>query len=113
MAGRAWALSVARIVARINAGDTERQGQFTMPLIFSITPTSAAAGSTFTMTITGSGFQGIQGIESSRRVRLLFGGRQRHEAMRRESSYGAFFPDVIPSCVISLLASVFSRPVNP
>ena len=51
------------ILTRINAGDTERQGQFTMPLISSITPSSASAGSTFTMTITGSGFQGIQSIE--------------------------------------------------
>src|SRR5664280_1857479 len=51
------------ILTRINAGDTERQGQFTMPLISSITPSSASLGSTFTLTITGSGFQGIQGIE--------------------------------------------------
>ena len=51
------------ILTRINAGDTERQGQFTMPLISSITPNSASAGSTFALTVTGSGFQGIQGIE--------------------------------------------------
>jgi YVTN family beta-propeller protein len=51
------------ILTRIDAGGTERQGQFTMPLISSITPSSASAGSTFTMTITGSGFQGIQNIE--------------------------------------------------
>ncbi len=51
------------ILTRINAGDTERQGQFTMPLISSITPSSASAGSTFTFTVTGSGFQGTQGIE--------------------------------------------------
>ena len=51
------------ILARIDAGDTERQGQFTMPLISSITPSSASVGSTFTLTITGSGFQSIQGIE--------------------------------------------------
>ena len=51
------------ILTRINAGDTERQGQFTMPVISSITPSSASAGSTFTLTITGSGFQGIQSIE--------------------------------------------------
>jgi DNA-binding beta-propeller fold protein YncE len=47
------------ILTRINAGDTERQGQFRMPLISSITPSSASAGSTLTLTITGSGFQGI------------------------------------------------------
>lgn len=51
------------IVTRINAGDTERQGQFTMPLISSFAPASAPAGSTFTLTITGSGLQGVQGIE--------------------------------------------------
>jgi DNA-binding beta-propeller fold protein YncE len=51
------------IVSRIDAGSTERQGQFTMPLISSITPGSASAGSSFTLTITGSGFLGVQGIE--------------------------------------------------
>ena len=51
------------ILTRINAGDTERQGQFTLPLITAITPSSAAAGSTFTLTITGSGLQGIQSVE--------------------------------------------------
>ena len=51
------------ILTRINAGDTERQGQFTMPLISSITPSSASAGTMFTVTVTGSGFQGIQSIE--------------------------------------------------
>lgn len=51
------------IVARINAGDTERLGQFTMPVISAITPSSASTGSAFTLTITGSGFQGVQGIE--------------------------------------------------
>jgi len=51
------------ILTRINAAETERQGQFTMPLISSVSPSSASAGSTFTVTITGSGFQGTQGIE--------------------------------------------------
>lgn len=51
------------ILTRINAGDTERQGQFTMPLISSVAPSSASASSTFTLVITGSGFQGIQSIE--------------------------------------------------
>jgi uncharacterized protein (TIGR03437 family) len=50
-------------VSRIDAGSTERQGQFAMPLISSFTPSSAPAGSSFTLTITGSGFQGVQGIE--------------------------------------------------
>jgi uncharacterized protein (TIGR03437 family) len=51
------------ITSRINAGDTERQGQFTMPLISSITPASAAAGSNFTLTVAGSGLQDVQAIE--------------------------------------------------
>ena len=51
------------IVSRINAGSTERQGEFTMPYVISITPNTAAAGSSFTLTISGSGFQGAQGIE--------------------------------------------------
>lgn len=51
------------ILSRINAGSTDRQGEFTMPLVTSITPSSAAAGSTFILTISGSGFQGAQGIE--------------------------------------------------
>jgi uncharacterized protein (TIGR03437 family) len=48
---------------RMNAGDTERQGQFTMPLVSSVTPNTASAGSTFTLTMTGSGFQGVHSIE--------------------------------------------------
>jgi DNA-binding beta-propeller fold protein YncE len=51
------------IVSRIDAGGTERQDQFTMPWVTSITPTTAATGSSFTLIITGSGFQGVQGIE--------------------------------------------------
>ncbi len=51
------------VVSRIDAGSTERQGSFTMPLISSIAPSSGAAGSSFTLTITGSGFQGVQGLE--------------------------------------------------
>lgn len=51
------------ILTRINAGDTERQGQFIMPLISSITPNSARIGSSFALTITGSGFQGVQKLD--------------------------------------------------
>jgi YVTN family beta-propeller protein len=51
------------IVTRIDGGSTERQGQFTMPLISSISPGSASAGSSFTLTITGSGFQNVQAVE--------------------------------------------------
>jgi uncharacterized protein (TIGR03437 family) len=55
-------LSTYALRSRMDAGSTERQGRFTMPLISSTTPTSAAAGSMFPLTITGSGFQGVQGI---------------------------------------------------
>jgi YVTN family beta-propeller protein len=51
------------IVQRTNVADTERQGQFTMPLIASITPNIGSIGTTLTVTITGSGFQSAQGIE--------------------------------------------------
>ena len=51
------------VISRIDAGSTERQGQFSMSLVTSITPASAAAGSSFALTIAGSGFQGVQGIE--------------------------------------------------
>jgi hypothetical protein len=56
-------LSSYGIVSRIDAGSTERQGQFTMPLVSSITPNTATAGTNFTLTITGSGFQNVQGVE--------------------------------------------------
>ena len=51
------------IIARINASDTEAQGRFTMPLISSISPGSALVGTTLTLQLLGSGFQGIQGLE--------------------------------------------------
>jgi DNA-binding beta-propeller fold protein YncE len=51
------------IVSRINAGDTERDGDFLMPLISSVNPSSAAVGSTFTLTLSGSGFQDVQQLD--------------------------------------------------
>ncbi len=62
------------ITSRIDAGSTERQGQFTMPLISSIAPSSASVGSTFTLTITGSGFQGTQSIEFALTASSMGGG---------------------------------------
>ena len=62
------------IVSRIDAGSTERQGSFTMPLVSSIAPSSGAAGSSFTLTITGSGFQGVQGLEFTLTVADMGGG---------------------------------------
>lgn len=55
-------LSSYGIVARLNAGDTERVGRFTMPWISAITPNTAAAGSTFTLTIAGSDLQTADGV---------------------------------------------------
>jgi uncharacterized protein (TIGR03437 family) len=51
------------ITARIDAGETERQGRFTLPVISAVTPASATAGTTFTLTITGSGFEDVDDIE--------------------------------------------------
>jgi DNA-binding beta-propeller fold protein YncE len=51
------------ILSRIDAGSTERQGDFTMPLSSSITPNSSSPGGSFTLTITGSGFQSVQNLE--------------------------------------------------
>jgi DNA-binding beta-propeller fold protein YncE len=50
------------IVTRLNAGATERQGQWTLPLISSVTPNTAAVGATFDLNIAGSGFQGVNDL---------------------------------------------------
>ncbi len=51
------------IMGRLNGAGTQRPGNWTLPLITAIAPNSAAPGSTFTLTITGTGFQGAAGIE--------------------------------------------------
>jgi uncharacterized protein (TIGR03437 family) len=56
-------LTTHSVVKRINGGDTERQGQFTMPLISSTTPTTASAGATFTLTIAGAGFETVHDVQ--------------------------------------------------
>lgn len=56
-------LSSYGIIVRLNAADTERQGNWTLPLISSITPNTAAAGSSFTLAITGSNLQAVKDIE--------------------------------------------------
>ncbi len=55
-------LASGSITARLNAGGTERQGDWIMPLMSSMTPNTAAAGSTVTLTIAGSGFQGVKSM---------------------------------------------------
>jgi uncharacterized protein (TIGR03437 family) len=56
-------LTAHSVVARMNGGETERQGQFTMPVISSVTPASMSAGSTFTLTIAGSGFGAVHDVQ--------------------------------------------------
>jgi hypothetical protein len=56
-------LATSSVVARMNAGDTERQGQFTMPVISSITPATASVGATFTLTIAGADFQTVHDVK--------------------------------------------------
>jgi DNA-binding beta-propeller fold protein YncE len=56
-------LNTYAVTARINAGDTDRQGSWTLPVITSMNPNTAAAGSTFTLTITGSNLQSVRKVE--------------------------------------------------
>lgn len=51
------------ITARINAGDTDRQGQWNLAVVSSISPATAPVGSSFTLTISGSSFQQVKDIE--------------------------------------------------
>jgi YVTN family beta-propeller protein len=51
------------ITARVNAVETERNGNWTLPLIQSVTPISGAAGSSFTLTITGSNLSAVKNVE--------------------------------------------------
>ena len=51
------------ITARLNAGASERQGNWVLPLISSMLPNTATAGSTFTLTIAGSNFQGVKDLD--------------------------------------------------
>ncbi len=57
-------LNTYTIAARLNAADTERQGAWALPLISSLAPNAAAAGSApFTLTITGTNFQAVKALE--------------------------------------------------
>ncbi len=51
------------ITTRVNAVETERNGNWTLPLIQSITPISGVAGSSFTLTITGSNLSAVRNVE--------------------------------------------------
>ena len=51
------------ITGRINATSGSTNGGWTLPTIASITPNTAKVGSSFTLTINGSNFQGITDVE--------------------------------------------------
>lgn len=51
------------IIVRINAGETSRQGNWTLPLVSSLSPNTVAVGSSFTLTINGSGFREVKDVE--------------------------------------------------
>jgi DNA-binding beta-propeller fold protein YncE len=57
-------LTSAAITGRINAGETSRQdGNWTLPVVTAVTPTTVAVGGTASMVLTGSNLQGVKGLE--------------------------------------------------
>ncbi len=56
-------LSTFAILTRLNAGEGDRQGTWAMPWITSMSPGSAAVGSTFTLTLVGSNLQQVHDVE--------------------------------------------------
>jgi YVTN family beta-propeller protein len=56
-------LGTYALTGRINATSGNTSGTWTLPSITSITPNSAKIGSSFTLTINGSNFQGISDVE--------------------------------------------------
>jgi hypothetical protein len=55
-------LQTLTIVSRIDAGATERQGTWLLPWISSISPASAAAGTGFTLSISGTNLHGVTNL---------------------------------------------------
>lgn len=51
------------ITTRLDAGATERQGNWPLPWISSMSPNTAAVGDSITLTITGTNLQGVTGLE--------------------------------------------------
>jgi len=51
------------IIERVNAVEGDRPGRWQLPLVTSISPDSAARGSTITLTITGTNLQDVEEIE--------------------------------------------------
>jgi uncharacterized protein (TIGR03437 family) len=55
-------LSTYAVTDRINAASGNTNGNWTIPAITSITPTTAKIGSTFTLTVSGANFQGVTDV---------------------------------------------------
>jgi uncharacterized protein (TIGR03437 family) len=51
------------IISRLDAGSTERQGNWNLPAVTSMAPNTGAAGSTVNLIIEGSNLQSVTGIE--------------------------------------------------
>lgn len=56
-------LSTYTVTARLNAGDTEREGNWALPTITSVTPNTAAAGATVDIVIAGTNLQSVSSLE--------------------------------------------------
>jgi hypothetical protein len=56
-------LGTYTVTDRINATSGSTSGSWTLPAITSITPNTAKAGSSFTLTVNGSNFQGVTDVE--------------------------------------------------
>jgi uncharacterized protein (TIGR03437 family) len=56
-------LGTYTVTGRINATSGSTSGSWTLPAIASITPNTAKIGSSFTLTINGSSFQGVTDVE--------------------------------------------------
>ena len=56
-------LASGAITTRLNAADTERPDNWTLPLVSAIAPDSAAAGSSFALVVSGANLQTVTDIE--------------------------------------------------
>ncbi|MEO8663467.1 MAG: IPT/TIG domain-containing protein [Bryobacteraceae bacterium] len=56
-------LASGSVVSRLATGNSEPDGRFVMPSISSLSPSSAAAGSSFILTIAGANLQNVKSVE--------------------------------------------------
>ena len=56
-------LNSYKVTSRVNAGDSERQGSWVLPLGTAITPKTASAGSSCLLKITGTNLRSVKDIE--------------------------------------------------